>query len=221
MSKYEEIHRIIEKEVTQDIPDVRKQYLDNLGNKVAQFVEHLSKGFLQWQKLELEIGDDKKKAYVAALVYTAINLQIVSCKLFLSGYPIASGNLHRQVVETIALAILCSEQSFDVLDRYIENKYSTNKAVRDLKKNINRFGLKKEGVEALEKAVIFYHKYSHPSLMTLAEGIRFEDQALLLGASFDREKLGEYAKEIHGKTNLARTLTNLINGVAINLRKWE
>lgn len=56
--------------------------------------------------------------------------------------------------------------------------------------------------------------------MTVAEQIRFEDQALQLGASFDPEKLGEYGKEIRSKISLARVLMNVIQGVAGNLSKW-
>ena len=146
MRENEAIRLDITKEVTQDIPYVRERFLAHFEIEINEFVEHMIVAYLYWQKLESMINDDQRKAYVAAIVFTAINLHIVSLRLFLSGYPIAAGNLERQVIETIALAILCSEKSLDVLDRYIKNAYSPNKAVRDLKRHSDKLQVSQDGL---------------------------------------------------------------------------
>jgi hypothetical protein len=220
MEDYDSIYKEINNEVTGDAPVIRQRFLDEFGGEVKDFVDKVSRAFLNFQKIEANVDGDKKGAHVAALVYSAINLHIVSMKLFLSGYPVAAGNLHRQVIETIALAILCSAKSLDVLDRYVQNKYSTNKAVRDVVRHAEQLHLKREGVRALEKGRKFYSEYSHPTLMTIANQISFQSQDLYLGASFDEAKLEEYEKEVRGRVSLADALINFVKGVEQNLSQW-
>src|SRR6266446_1859690 len=161
MDGYEVIRAAIEKEVTQDTGEIRSQFLQHFRKEALDFVEHIATAFREWQCLDSIIGHDVKRAHVAALIYSAINLYMLSFKLFLSGYPMASGNLQRQVVETIALAILCSDKSLGILDRYTKNTYSSNKALRDLQKYRKKLGLNEDGANALDKSRHFYHKYSH------------------------------------------------------------
>lgn len=220
MKENEAIRSDITKAITQDIPEVRERFLAHFETEIKDFVEHMILAYLKWQELESMINDDQRKAYVAAIVFTTINLHIVSFRLFLSGYPVAAGNLERQVIETIALAILCSEKSLNVLDRYIDNAYTTNKAVGHLKKHKDKLQVSQDGLEALEKGLKFYHKYSHPSLLTIAEQIGFQDQALYLGPSFDEGKIAEYEKEVKGRVSLARTFSNVIQGVVHRVAKW-
>lgn len=220
MSDTRELQVDLQRELAQDVSEIRDEFLKRFESEVTEFIEHVIKAYLAWQKLEVMIMDDKKKAYVGALAFTAMNLHVESFKLFLSGYPVAAGNLQRQVIETLALLILCSEKSFDVLDRYMSDKYSPNKAIRDLKKQREKLGVNENAVIALEKGHKFYHKYSHPTPMTMAEQIRFSDQALFLGAAFDAEKIEEYKKEAKGKVSLARVLGNVIEGATGKIEMW-
>jgi hypothetical protein len=105
LKENEAIRSDITKAITQDIPEVRERFLAHFETEIKDFVEHMILAYLKWQELESMINDDQRKAYVAAIVFTTINLHIVSFRLFLSGYPVAAGNLERQVIETIALAI--------------------------------------------------------------------------------------------------------------------
>lgn len=210
----------LQEELTQDIPEIRNEFLKRFKQDIEEFIEYLITAYLSWQKIESMIKDDKKMAYIGALAFTALNLHIVSFKLFLSGYPVAAGNLQRQVIETLALLILCSEKSLDFLNRYITGKYSPNKAIKDLKKQQKKLAINENAVMALEKGHNFYHKYSHPSPMTIAEQIRFSDQALILGAAFDIVKIEEYSKEVNGKVGLARVIGNVIEGVTGKIANW-
>jgi hypothetical protein len=132
METFEEARKTILKELTSEDADVRATYLKHFGPKVEKFSDAMANSFLNWRSLDAGVKGNERLAYVSALVFTATTLHIVSMKLFISGYIVAAGNLFRQVVESIALALLCSGKDLDILDRFIEEKYSTNDAIRDV-----------------------------------------------------------------------------------------
>jgi hypothetical protein len=140
-------------------------------------------------------------------------------RLFLSGHPIAAGNLSRQVVEAIALALLCSSKQLTVLQRFKEDNYSHD-AVHDLLKHYEKLGLRKDGVEVLSGAQAFFHKFSHPTKMTIAAITSFSVEGLYVGASFDDGKVAEYDKEVSGRVSLAGVFANFVEAVKVNVALW-
>jgi hypothetical protein len=180
----------------------------------------MARAFLKWRSLDDGVKRDEHRAHVSALVYTAITLHIQSLKLFLSGQTVASGNLFRQVIETIALALLCSGKDLDVLKRFMENQYSSTVAVRDVLRQHERLSLKGDALEALKISQEFYHKYSHITKMTIAIGMSFSEKGLYVGASFDNGKIDAYTKEVKGRVSLAAVFPNFVDGVVANVAKW-
>jgi hypothetical protein len=207
-------------EITSDEPDVRRFYLERYAEQVDVFGTGMANAVLAWRDLDAWAKKEEARAYVAMLVYCAITLHIQSMRLFLSGHPIAAGSLSRQVVEAIALALLCSSKQLTVLQRFIEDKYSSNDAVRDLLKHYKKLGLRKDGVEVLKKAQDFFHKFSHPTKMTLAAIISFSVEGLYVGASFDDGKVAEYDKEVSNRVSLAGVFANFVEAVKGNVAKW-
>lgn len=130
----------------------------------------------------------KREAYVAALVCAAFTLHILSFKLFLSGHIVAAGNVFRQVLESIALALLSAGKDLGILERFMEDRYSANDAVRDVLRQGQKLGLKEDGLQALKSSEDFYHKYSHLTRLTLATIISFSEDGTYVGASFDKGK---------------------------------
>lgn len=108
------IHQLIRKEIIQDEPDIRKSFFKRYSDQVNKFIENVALAFHKWQELDEATHNDEKKKHVSALVFSAINLHTLSIKLFLSGYIVAAGNLQRQVIETLALAILSSCKSLGI-----------------------------------------------------------------------------------------------------------
>jgi len=141
-------------------------------------------------------------------------------KLFLSGQPIAACNLTRQVVEAIAIALLCSGKDLGVLDRFMVDKYSSNDAVRDVCRHWKNLNLLEPGVTALKEAQDFYHLYSHPTKMTIASITSFSEEGYYVGASFDEGKVEAYDKEIAGRISLAKVFPNFVDAVDANVAKW-
>src|SRR5947207_1830766 len=134
----------IYRELTSDDADVRKEYMRLFENEANEFAEHMARAVVSWQELDAAVKADEKRGMVTALVYAAITLHVVSLKLFLSGHIVPAGNLFRQVVESMALAMLCSGKDLGVLQRFMEDKYSTNDAIRDVLRNAETLGLKQD-----------------------------------------------------------------------------
>jgi hypothetical protein len=141
-------------------------------------------------------------------------------QLFLSGHTVAAGNMFRQVLESIALALLCSSRGLDFLRRFIDDRYSSNNAVRDVLRNAAKLGVLRDGLEVLKNAHASYSKYSHPTKLTIASVIPLSGKGVYVGASFDEDKLFAYEKEIKGRLGLAKAFPSFITAVKLNVAKW-
>jgi hypothetical protein len=215
------IRNIVWTETAEDIADVRERYLNCFHSEVTKFVEDMSLALVEWQNLNARPDGDEKKEHVLALAYSAINLHIISMRLFLAGYLLAAGNVQRQVLESIALALLGSDNSLDVLCRFISNQYSTKNAVRDLHKHAKRLGIKENFARVLKKARDFYNAHSHAGFISVGGSLSFSNQgAWHLGASFDEGKIANYRNEIEDRLDLARVFRDFISAVQYNLEKW-
>lgn len=204
--------RMIWAEVAEDIPNVRAKYLQHFRKEVEQFCNAMTSAYAAWWELNSKVRDTEP-AYVSALVFSAVNLNIVSMRLLIGGYQVAAGSVHRQVLETIALAILCSSPSLGIRARFIAGKYSTNKAVRDLLRHASALKINEASVKALESSRDFFHDFSHPSEMSLATLTSFSGEGIYLGAAFDLGKLEPYQKEVKARVDLASVLGNMIAGI--------
>ncbi|OGW64810.1 MAG: hypothetical protein A3H49_10700 [Nitrospirae bacterium RIFCSPLOWO2_02_FULL_62_14] len=221
METLDEVRQTITIQLTTDDSDTRSQYLNHFGHQVAEFSDAMSRAFLEWRALDGQLGKDERKAYVSALIYCAVALHILSMKLFLSGHTVPAGNLYRQVAETIALACLCSAKNLDILDRFMQDKYSTNDALRDAVRHAKRLQLNADAIEVLRRTRDFYHEFSHPSQLMIATHMSFSDGNVVLGASFDSGKLEEYRKEVASRVNLAKVFGNLVSGIRSNISRWK
>ena len=221
METVEQARETILKELTSDDSEVRSDYLKLFESDAKTFADAMAQAFMKWRTFDNEVKGNEKRAHVSALVYTAITLHILSLKLFLSGQTVAAGNLFRQVIESIALALLCSGKDLDVLKRFMEEKYSSMAAVRDVLRHDKKLSLKGDALEALKNSQEFYHKYSHVTKMTIATGMSFSQKGgLYVGASYDKGKVEAYTKEVKGRLSLAKVFPNFIDGVAANVAKW-
>ncbi len=220
MDSFEEAQTKIFAEIATDDPEVRAEYLTHFDTQAKEFSEVMARVMQTWLKEHGDAQGNEKRVQVFALVYMAIYLHIGSMKLFLSGNTVAAGNLFRQTLETIALALLCSGKDLDFLDRFNRDEYSTNYAIRDVLRNIDRLGLKEDGVKALQDGQEFYNKYSHVTKLTIGAAESFAGEGIYVGASFDKGKLESYAKEVAVRLDLARVLNSFVAAVKANVAKW-
>jgi len=220
METLEEARDTIFKELTSNDAEVRSDYLKHFEGGAKAFAEYMADSFVKWRAFDSHIKDDER-AHVSALVYIAITLHVLLMKLLLSGQTIAAGNLFRQVIESIALALLCAGKDTGVLQRFMQNKYSSKNAVRDVLRHYEKLSLKGDALDALKDSQEFYHMYSHVTKMTIAVGMSFSQSgALYVGASFDDGKLEQYKREVDGRVSLAKMFPNFVEGVTQNVGKW-
>ncbi len=222
METFDQAQAEIFREITSDDSEVRGEYLKNFEGAAKRFAVSMAKAFMKWRNLANDVKGDERRAYVSALVYVAITLHVLSTKDFLAGQPVAAGNLSRQVLECIALAFLCSSKELDILKRFMEDKYSSNYAIRDVLRYHEKLSLKGDALEAMKSSQDFYHEYSHITKMTIAEAMSFSQEGgLYVGASFDDGKLDAYEKEINLRVSLADVFPNFVDGVSVNVAQWR
>lgn len=215
------VSEIISEEVKGDDSETRQKFIDAFTDQIDVFIDAMSSAYANWKDFDSKIGDNKKKAHISSLIYSTINNHIVSMKIFLSGYIVVAGNLQRQVIETMALAILCADSSLDILDRYSKDMYSTNKAVRDVLRNSKKLKLNEDALKVLDQSQDFYHNYSHPTQLTVASLVSFSGGGkLYLGASFDEGKIKTYTKEVESRVSFAKIFDNAIDGIKVNANNW-
>jgi hypothetical protein len=220
MEMFETAKKSLLMELTSNDAEIRAEYVNRFQADMGRFTECMAQAFLNWRTLDDEVKSDEKRAYISALVFIALTLHISSMKLFLSGPAVPSGNLYRQVVETMALAMLCSGKELRVLERFIEGKYSTNNAVRDVMRHSAKLGLDKNAVGIFGAVQDFYHKFSHLSMLTIGTGMSFSKRGVFIGAAFDEGKMEVYKIEIRSRVGCAEVFSNFIDGVKANVAKW-
>ena len=220
MEPFEEARETILAKLTSDDPDVRAEYLKLFEDDVKIFSDAMAQAYIKWCSLRAEAQDNEKRGPISALVFTAIRLHILSMELFLSGHLEAAGNLTRQVIEAMSLALVCSGKDQEIFEKFMEAKYSTSVAVRDAVRHAEKLGLNADGVKALRNTQDFYHKYSHLTPITIAIGMSFSEGGLYIGATFDKGKVKAYTKEASLRVNLAKIFPNFVDGIMANVAKW-
>ncbi len=204
-------------EITRDNRAVRQNYVGVFSAEALEFSVQMGDALTKWRDFYVEAQGDERRMKVLALAYTAMSLQVGSMKLFLMGHQIASGNLMRQVLETIALTYLCSSSKLKILEDFDEGTYHTHKAIADAVHNATVLGLNKASVSKLKEAQKFYHKFSHPTKMTIGTLESFTDEGIYLGAAFDTGKLKYYKIEIANRLRLSELFVGFIQSVHRNL----
>lgn len=174
--------------------------------------------FSLWQELDSVISKDTRGAHLSALVYGALHTHLIAMKLFITGLFVPAGNSQRYVLESIATALLASSPKLNILSRYIENKYSTSKSIRDVQKNAKLLGLNSEALRMLHVHSKLYDLTSHPTIFSAASLITLKDEnsRTVLGGHFDEGKIFAYDKEISSRTSLASIFPNIIFGIEQN-----
>ena len=212
----EDIQDIFRREVLEDDNEVREQFLKVFQNDVFKFIKSMEAVYKTWQKYDKTIGKNKRKAYVSAFLFNAINNLVGSMKLFISGYSIPSGNLIRQTIESLCTAILCSKESLQYYNRVDQNIFSPQKAVNLVQRNADKLRVNKQSISVVKKSYEFYHKFSHSSLLALSHNLSLSNKGTLyIGPSFDEEKLPGYKKEITHRLSLAKVFSNIIQGILL------
>lgn len=217
-----ELRELVLNDLRSKDDDARAAFDKEFGTELPAFADATTEALEVWSQFRDGIEDtDERRVAVTAVAFTAINQNISSYKLFMSGYTVASGALFRQVLEGVSLASLCAAKSLTVLDRFLDDKYSPNKAVADLAKHAQKVHVNRAALQTIVNQYNFYHKYAHLSRLTIAAGANFSLGGLPnVGAYFDPGKVVEYRKEVRSRVSFAKVLPNFVKGVARNVAMW-
>ena len=213
---------------------IKDEFANRLSSEILQFAEALAACFTLFPRLDALSEADEQAAYVAGFVHGIFNDLLTSAKLLVSGKAIASGNLMRQAIEGVGVALLCASRDLIWVNkrkqviriRYWEKVKAGDKVVAahqslaQLMMNSDALRLSKVGVKDLIDHRNFYHQLSHPSRMGLASRMALGEAGLIYaGGSFDDAKIEAYKKELVGRTNFCRTLPKLVTRVIDELSR--
>ena len=201
-------------------PLIREQFREKYSSELEQFITLMTNAFEEWAKLDKILTKKKTEpdAYISALLYTTLHSHVMSLKLFISGLFVPSGNTQRYAFESVALAFLLSRPSLGIVERYMDDKYSTNKAIRDVVRNHENLSLNRDALKLLETSIKFYDQFSHPTRLSLSGVMNLNENKsqIIFGGAYDKNKEFAYKKEINSKIGFAKILPNIIEGVELN-----
>lgn len=216
-------------------------FSNNFPEEIYKFGESFSKAYKKFLELWRFTEDENKKEngvsqkdYVTFLTYLILDNLFTSTKLILLGFQTASGNLMRQVVEGIAVVILCSLQKNikidtegNVIERHYfkslrEKKYYTEpqKAISTLEQNKKNINISEHGLEVLRLIKNYYSYYSHPTVWSTRSFIsNGKPGRMYIGGGFDDGKIQEYKSELQSRVALCDKLPELIDGLIKKVKK--
>ncbi len=199
---------------------IQGSFLSAYSGQIDHFILLMEQAFKSWDECDKIVlqNPTAPNAFITALVYTALHSHIVALKLFLTGLMVPSGNTQRYVLECIAMAFLLARPSLGVAKNYMENKYSTTKAVSKVIKHHKLLGLNKEATETLGSHIKHYDKFSHPTILSLSAVMTIQNPnpQIILGGAYDAGKTFVYDREIASRICLAKVFPNIIEAVKIN-----
>jgi hypothetical protein len=153
-------------------------------------------------------GDRRDLDAASLFLFNGINCLAMSMRLLLSGYLVPSGNLCRNVLESVAIASLISEPKTKCFERLENEEEFASQAVYWMKKNANTLGYNGEGVQELIDLYKFFHHFSHPSIVSLGSVVTGGEGPLVLGGIFAANRHDDYKTEIQIRIRLANLLTD-------------
>ena len=197
--------------------DTRRQFLDLFTDEIDGVVDGLMEAYAAIHDSTPSLQDDLRAAWIEGFLYSALDCIATSTKLLLMGMAIPAGNLMRQFGEACAMALLCSHQDLDVVQRLqSEHGYPTHKAIDAIttKKNRDVLDVDAEGWETFTEITKWYSRFSHASRMGVAANLLFGDEGgYLIGGGFDEEKTEEYRKELRLRGSACQVLADMAGRV--------
>ncbi|HOE10983.1 MAG TPA: hypothetical protein PLQ35_11580 [bacterium] len=219
------------RELQSDDAEVRRSFEEEFSENIADFCKYFAESWSAFLSFQREVRNDKQRAYVACIIMSVLNNAFTSLKLFISGYSIPAGNLMRQAIESIAVALLCSsrtqihlpgkKESIDYFHAHSmkDQRTKAHRALIVLGENIKMLGIEAKSVEILKKQQKSYHDSSHTSHLSLMNMVSLgKENDIYIGSSYDKAKEDFYRHEIISRVDFCKIIPNLIQGISENMR---
>ncbi|VWD48187.1 hypothetical protein BCO18175_07404 [Burkholderia contaminans] len=209
---------------------VRDGFAQHLGAELDALAAGLAQGFEHLQPI-LDVGerlDLPRTNLMIAFALGVIDDLVVSAKLLLAGQLPASGNVMRQALEGLAMAILCSTDALLVIAQdkkkgavrasywqkimADDSRVQGQHALRQLAWNAELLGLSPAGVAFLQRVQKIFHPFSHCGRFTLASRAAVQQPGRVhLGGHFDAAKLDGYRRHLEQHIGLAGMLPAMLD----------
>lgn len=209
---------------------VKDQFAQHVGQAVLELCEALAACFRLVPSLNdaANRSGTTRAAFVAGFVFGVLDDILISTKLLLTGKLPASGNVMRQVVEGIAMSILCSADRPVIVRQATKRKHAVmalywerlerddsctqgHLAMSQLEWNAAALGVNAVAVERLRAAKTHYNIFSHCGKVTIASRMALEQVGTAyVGGHFDLAKLDGYRNELDQRIGLCRVLPPFI-----------
>ena len=190
---------------------VMNQYLAHFGEATIDFLKQLESACVHIDKYVDANAAEPRLVWSAAYFLNSINTALISTRLFLQGYIVASGNQARHCVESLAFGVLLPFPATGAFRDWNAGRDIEHKALERLVRSAEQCGIKKQNVEALRAQAKWFDTYSHPSRLVLASAW-VPETGWELGALFDESKLAAYRKEMTNRVSLGRLISRTITG---------
>ncbi|RQT22117.1 hypothetical protein [Burkholderia contaminans] len=207
---------------------VRAEFAAHLGAELDQLAVALAPCF-EWTEPITEAADrmgTQQAGLAAAFGLGVLDDLLVATKLLLSGKLAAAGNVMRQVIEGIAMAVLCAADAPLVIDQkktgpvmgcYWERAWTSHHSVqahhalKQLDWNAEQLGVARAAVERLAQAKQHYNPFSHCGWATIASRVARDTVGLVyLGGHFDEGKLDLYRSEMQERIGICSVLPQFL-----------
>ena len=210
-----------------DYAEEVNQFSQEYPEDIIKFCELITQCFKKHRLFDRNKNPSQKESLTASYVYSTIDNIYTSAKLLAIGFIVPSGNMYRQSIESICMAILMSSpfrlvlskngQPTDFLDAFEnDNKLAWPfKALEHLERNADLLEIDSSSLEKLLKTKDFYNNFSHSS--KLAVGLRTtgsgEDAKWIIGGGIGFEDLEIVQKEFADRIAYTEILPDAINEI--------
>lgn len=221
------------KELFDDDAWIKNEFAVHLGGALLNLCEALATCFKVMEPLNVAANTAQtvQAALVAAFAFGMLDDLVVSTKLLLTGKYPASGNLMRQVIEGIAMTVLCSANQPLIVKEPPKTKPPVtllywqgldagdpltygHLAINQLTWNAGALGLTDAAIERLRDARDHYNAFSHCGTATISNRVSLNVIGQMhMGGHFDEAKVGAYRAELEGRINLCRVLPSFMQHV--------
>ncbi|WP_175704681.1 hypothetical protein [Burkholderia ambifaria] len=209
---------------------VRDAFARALEPELNDLAAALAESFRRLQPV-LEAGERvnlPRTNLMIALAFGVIDDIVVSTKLLMAGKLPASGNVMRQALEGLAMALLCSTDDLLVIERKDnrppvqahywqkfmkgDSRVQGQHALRQLAWNAGVLGVNPDGVTGLQRAQKFFHPFSHCGQLAIASRTALEHPGRFhIGGHFEEAKLRGYRIHMEQHIGLCSILPQLLD----------
>lgn len=215
---------------------VRDEFVAALGTELEQLAAGVAACFQRMPGINERLVQHNtiRTDLMGAFALGVLDDLMVSTKLLLGGKLPAGGNVMRQAIEGVAMALLCSTDDLVVIEqkdnrppvqaRYWKKVWAGDTrvqgqhAIRQLGWNAAALGVKPEGVKSLRDAQQFFHPFSHCGQLAIVHRAALAQPGVWnLGGHFEAAKLDGYRTHMAQRIGLCGLLPSFLDHLLASL----